>query len=60
MSSIYLKMIKSVGYAAAAGALTIGTAKVDLIDADPSTMLYMVVAAVVFNLIKELAKKKTG
>ena len=51
-----LKQVKSVAYASAGGALVIGSAQVDLVNADAWTIIYMVVAAVGFNVIKELTK----
>ncbi len=58
MKKFLLKQIKSIAYAAAGGSLVIGTATVDLVDADALTILYMIVAAVGFNVIKELTKNK--
>ena len=55
-----LKQIKSVAYASAGGSLVIGSATTDLVDADPFTILYMIIAAVGFNMIKELTKNKVN
>ncbi len=51
-----IKQIKSIAYASAGGSLLIGSATIDLVDADLLTIIYMVIAAVGFNVIKELTK----
>ena len=56
MSQLLTKIVKSVAYASAGGAIVLGTAKVDLVDADLVTTIYMVVAAVLFNAVKEYLK----
>ena len=50
------KQVRSIAYASAAGSLVIGGASVDLVNADPYTIIYMVIAAVGFNTIKESTK----
>ena len=55
-----LKQIKSIAYASAGGALVIGGAQVDLVNADAWTILYMIISAVGFNVIKELTKNGTN
>jgi hypothetical protein len=55
-----LKQLKSIAYASAGGSLVIGSAQVDLINADAWTIIYMVVAAVGFNVIKEMTKNGTN
>ena len=53
-----LKQLKSVAYASAGGTILIGGATVDIVDADAITILYMIIAAVGFNVFKELTKNK--
>ena len=55
------KQFRSVAYASAGGSIVIGGAVVDIINADPITIMYMVGSAVLFNILKELVKvKKNG
>ena len=56
MNKLAKKMIKSFAYASAAGTITIGSATADLVNADVWTILYMVTAAFIFNILKELVK----
>ncbi len=57
MEFIY-NQLKSFCYSAAGGAIVIGGAQVDLVNADAATIVYMVIAAVGFNSIKELLKRR--
>ena len=52
----FTKIIKSIAYASAGGVIVAGTATIDLVNADVWTTLYMVIAAVIFNALKELVK----
>ncbi len=60
MNGFILKQIKSIAYASAGGSIVIGSAVVDLVDADAITILFMIGAAVVFNMLKELYKLKVN
>ena len=50
------KIVKSIAYASAGGGLVIGSASLDLVDADLPTIVYLVVAGVIFNAAKEYLK----
>lgn len=60
MKDFLQKILKSIAYASAAGGIVAGTAKIDLIDADASTTIYMVISAVLFNFVREYLKNLTG
>ena len=53
---IVQKAIKNAAYEAGKGTMVIGGAAIYLVDADLSTVLYLVIAGFVFNLIKEFTK----
>lgn len=58
--TLFQKVVKSFAYASAGGAIAVGAGSMNLVDADFATILYMVVAAVFFNFLKELAKQYIG
>ena len=60
MPQLLLKSIKNVAYESAKGTLVMGTAVVNLVDADAFTLLYLIIAGVIFNFIKEIAKQRSG
>jgi len=51
-----LKQIKSIAYASAGGIIVIGGASVDIVNAESWTVIYMIISAVIFNIIKEIFK----
>lgn len=53
------KTIKSIAYASTGGSIVIGTGMMDLTDVDLATTAYMVVAAVLFNAVREFIKSLT-
>jgi len=59
MRDLLTKIVKSVAYASASGAIVAGTATTVNLDADLYTTIYMVIAAVLFNAIREFAKTLT-
>ena len=53
MRDFFHKVLKSLAHASAGGAIIAGTATINLIDADVSTTVYMVCAAILYNAIRE-------
>ena len=53
MPKLIEKIVKSIAYASAGGAIVLGTAHVNLVDADLYTTIYMVLSAVAFNALRE-------
>lgn len=54
--TIFGKIIKSIAYASAGGAIAIGAGTINLVDADFLTIVYTVICAVIFNFFKEISK----
>ena len=52
------KIIKSIAYASAGGSIVIGSGMMDLTDVDLFTTAYMVVAAVLFNAVREIISSR--
>lgn len=60
MGNLIYKIIKATGYEATKGALVIGTATIDLVNADLFTIIYLFIAAILFDVIKETIKQRKG
>lgn len=58
MKELLIKIVKNTAYEASKGGLVLGGAAVNLINAEPYTVAYIIFAGVVFNLLKEITKKQ--
>ena len=54
----FYKAIKATSYEAGKGAITIGAASINIIDIELPTLLYLFVASVIFDILKEVLKPK--
>ena len=59
MNEFLTKIPKSIAYASAGGGILIGGATLDLVDADFSTIAYLVIVSILFNAAKEFLKTKS-
>lgn len=57
MTQLGQKILKSIAYASAGGAITIGAGHANLVDVDFLTTVYMVLSAVLFNAAREYLKR---
>ena len=56
MNALLYKVIKSFAHASAVGGITAGAAVINLVDADVYTTIYMVLAAILYNAVREYIK----
>lgn len=56
LGKILYNSVKSAGYEASKGGLVVGGAALNLTDADFWTVLYFVMVAVIFDVVKEVLK----
>lgn len=56
LATLLRKYLKGFAYASATGAITLGAAEIDLVNADFTTITYVVIVSVSFNIIKEAIK----
>ena len=56
MTNLLQKILKSIAYASAGGGILIGGATMNLVDADFTTIAFMVIVSVLFNAVKEYLK----